>query len=134
MNERNERRFLLKLEPDGSMYLAEFSDIGGEDAELSALQGVVGGYIEHVLEPKEVRGRCIFYVNEEGLRRGLEVNLCASVLCGAQIVGNLCVCRGDIPETFFTKEEAEAMAMKLFEIFSESENVMEGTGDGSEDE
>lgn len=134
MNERNERRFLLKLEPDGSMYLAEFSDIGGEDTELSALQEIVAGYIEHVPEPKEVRGRCIFYVNEEGLLKKLSPNYIATILCDRFIVGNLCVAHGDSPEMFFTKEEAEAMAMKLFEIFSKLESVMKGTGDESEDE
>lgn len=134
MNERNGRRFLLKLKPDGSMYLAEFSNIGGEDTELSALQGIVAGYIEHVPEPEEVRGQCIFYVNEEGLLNKLSPNIVATKLCNRFIVGNLCVAHGDSPETFFTKEEAEAMAMKLFEIFLESESVMEGTGDGSEDE
>ena len=143
MEKVNDRRFLLKLEPSGDMMLCGFDDVEGERIAvsalasesaacdvshsetrhvrqcegLSALQSVVGGYIEHVLEPDEVRGRCVFYVNEEGLLRGLKGNLCASVLCGAQIVGNLCVCRGDIPETFFTREEAEAMAMELYEIF-----------------
>ena len=85
-------------------------------------------------EPEEVRGQCIFYVNEEGLLNGSSLNIVATKLCGRLIVGDLCVAHGDGPETFFTKEEAEAMAMKLFEIISESESVMEGTGDGSEDE
>lgn len=117
MEKVNDRRFLLKLEPDGSMYLAEFSDIGGEDTELSALHGAVGGYIEHVLEPDEVRGQCIFYVNEEGILNKLSPNIVATKLCNSFIVGNLCVAHGDIPETFFTREEAEAMAMELYEIF-----------------
>ena len=116
MEKVNDRRFLLKLEPDGSMYLAEFSDIGGEDTELSALQEIVAGYIEHVPKPEEVRGQCIFYVNEEGLLNKLSPNFVATKLCNRFIVGNLCVAHGDSPETFFTREEAEEMAMELYEI------------------
>lgn len=62
---------------------AEVKEIDIEN-KLEALQEAVDGYIEPVtIAP----GRAVMLVNEEGLLRGMGINLIATAFAGIQIVG-----------------------------------------------
>tara|TARA_R100000544_G_scaffold27174_1_gene14089 strand:+ start:252 stop:479 length:228 start_codon:yes stop_codon:yes gene_type:complete len=60
---------------------------------LEEAQGIVGGYVEMVLLPKDINVQVL--VNEEGLLENLPVNQAASELCGQKIVGPVVVLKGD---------------------------------------
>ena len=72
---------------------------GGIDEELRAMQGFVGGYIEHVRPRGLPRPYCMI-VNEEGLVHELPRNSAASALCDgiAPIVGDVLILKDDIDE------------------------------------
>lgn len=57
----------------------------GESANLRELQRLVGGYIEDARSPLAATR---LWCNEEGLLRGLPLNLLASLIIGRDIVGD----------------------------------------------
>lgn len=63
----------------------------GKKFTLDELQTLVGGYIEMVRIPGDV-GRRMFFVDEEGLLRGLSPNVRASHIAGRLLVGNALLC------------------------------------------
>jgi len=58
-----------------------------KEQSLEALQGIVGGWIEHV----QLRDGRSMWVNEEGLMKGLPVNVKASEMAGRMIVGSVAI-------------------------------------------
>jgi hypothetical protein len=64
--------------------IADVTPKNGEAFSLDEMQKFVGGYIEFVGTPM---GQT-FIVNEEGLLRGLPINMAVSALTGRPIVGN----------------------------------------------
>lgn len=54
------------------------------NGDLATLQNAVGGYIEPVY-----LNEMVMWVNEEGLLRGLPINLAATLMAGKQIVGDV---------------------------------------------
>lgn len=52
---------------------------------IEELQALVGGYFEHVRVPRVPR--IDLWVDEEGIRKGLDFNLRASLLVSRQILG-----------------------------------------------
>jgi hypothetical protein len=79
--------------------MAKLIDIDGEVTQvqpkneskftLDELQGYVGGYIEVV--PQFKFSRKVFLVDEEGLLKGLEMNLIATGLISQPLFGNVLV-------------------------------------------
>ena len=61
--------------------------------DLSAVQKIVGGYIEHV----GIQGVGDLWCNEEGLLQGLPINHAATQLTGMPVVGDVIIeRRGEI--------------------------------------
>jgi len=116
----NERCYLIGITPGSNEIVAvdcsAMKECRNDEEHFRVLQKMVAGYIEHVTEPEELKGRCICYVNEEGLLKGFTVNIGASFLLERTIVGRLCVCKGDSPDTFFTKDEAVKLGKEITEI------------------
>jgi hypothetical protein len=71
------------IKTDGTVTETEWSTFAAAGDILRQLQTIVDGYVEPVRLPF---GTLI--VNEEGLVRGLPLNLTASRLCGRPIVGD----------------------------------------------
>lgn len=76
------------------------------EPDLETLQTVVGGYLEVVLinSLSTVHG----YVNEDGIRLNLPLNVLASRLAGTQILGNMIILgngangeEADCPDTIY---------------------------------
>ena len=65
---------------NGIVTVTRKSAPGGDGASLRFLQDAVGGYIEHLCEPK---GRVDFWFNDEGKIHGLPLNGMATELLGA---------------------------------------------------
>lgn len=124
-----ERCFVIGIKPERNDVTAvncsAMEECRKDDEHFVVLQSVVDGYIEHVTEPEELKGRCICYVNEEGLLRGMKLNIRASLLLKRTIFGNLCITRGDSPDTFFTEDEAEKLSKEIIEILRKRCNSVE---------
>lgn len=109
---------VLILECDGR---AHFERI---DLDLSAMQGIVGGYVERTQVVRELAsvvdgGECLdMWVNEEGLLMELEGNIPAMVLSEAfmrwnqPIVGRAFICRHDEEGDSVGLAEADVSAMR----------------------
>ena len=115
-----ERYYLIGIAPGSfevtAVDCSDMEECRNDVEHFRVLQKMVDGYIEHVTEPEELKGRCLCFVNEEGLLRELTVNIGASFLLERKIVGRLCICRGDSPDTFFTKDEAVKLGKEITEI------------------
>ena len=117
---KNERCFLIGIAPDTKwLYVVDCSSMEEymtDGEHFRVLQKMVDGHIEYVAAPEELQGRCHCYVNEEGLLKSLSLNIGASLLLGQNIVGTLCIAKGDSPDTFFTKDEADRLAKEVADI------------------
>jgi hypothetical protein len=78
---------IVTIKPNGEVLNGTYK---GKEPKLAVLQLLVDGYIEPVLVTHN-GARRQGWVNEDGLRQGLEFNYLASTLCGQPIVGNLVV-------------------------------------------
>ena len=67
----------IKIMPNGSASHIEFDG-------LKDMQDVVGGFIECASEPTD---NYDVYVNEEGLPKGLPLNILASLISGRKLLG-----------------------------------------------
>jgi anthranilate/para-aminobenzoate synthase component II len=76
------------------------SPIMQEHLGLNYLQQYVGGYIEHVA----LRDGTHLWVNEEGLIKGLPINLLASAMYGSVICGDVVLLSN---EEFHADEDEE---------------------------
>lgn len=99
-------KYLVILNDEGPM--AVKADESKDD--LVNLQEAVGGYIEPIVTPDRIeRGNgYISYVNENGLfTEGLKRNQIGEILFGYKtIYGNIVICKGDTPNTYFDSQEA----------------------------
>ena len=84
----------------------------GIDEELRAMQGFVGGYIEHV-RPRGLPHPYCMIVNEDGLLDGLPRNRAASALYGGitPIVGDVLILKDAVNEF----EEGIIAGMEMYE-------------------
>jgi len=75
------------IKMDGGTEVVEL--VQGVNGQLDQLQGIVGGFIEHV----RLHNGDHMWVNEDGLRLGLELNPLASDIAKQPVVGNVIVTR-----------------------------------------
>ena len=62
---------------------------------LSALQRIVGGYIE-VVKAKNLGNPYLIVCDEDGIPKGLEVNVVGTLLYGSPIVGDIVIMKSDV--------------------------------------
>jgi hypothetical protein len=62
----------------------------GQEPSLEKLQETVGGYIESVAIPDSDTG--VLIVNEDGVQKGLALNVEASLIARRPLVGDVVVC------------------------------------------
>lgn len=66
-----------------------------DGSTLGALQRIVGGYIE-VAVPKNLRCPYLIICDEDGVLKGLDVNVIGTLLYGAPIVGDIVIMKSGV--------------------------------------